>query len=191
MRDQGRWILTFVVSLLLIALAIWSIRRSRLNRWELDSASPVVALLQVKVTDLKREGENIEMHYVLEWYSGDGIRTAISAGFTHTPASPEWDAEFKWQESAKEYIWKCPHSIHLRFFDAEGNEIACGHNHPFRPEWLTEPYRPPFWCSLLGIADNQSERYPGSIKFIPPPDAQLVSFCLTPDLTTRPVLLPP
>src|SRR6516164_1428894 len=120
MRDQGRWILTFVVSLLLIALAIWSIRRSRLNRWELDSASPVVALLQVKITDLKREGENIEMHYVLEWYSGDGIRTAISAGFTHTPASPEWDAEFKWQESAKEYIWKCPHSIHLRFFDAEG-----------------------------------------------------------------------
>ena len=156
MRDQGRWILTFVVSLLLIAPAIWSIRRSRLNRWELDSASPVVALLQVKVTDLKREGENIEMHYVLEWYSGDGIRAAISCGGSHSPGSPDWDFDFTWEESGKQYTWNCPKSIHIRFFDMEGNEIGPGFDKPFRPDWrIHRPSRStPFWLSLLGFSDK-------------------------------------
>ena len=191
MKDKGRWIVTSVVSLLMIAATIWAVRRNGQNRLELQSASPMVALLQVKITDLKRKGANIEMHYVLEWYSADGIRSAKSSGGSRSPASPDWNIHFTWEESGKEYTWKCPNSMHIRFFDAEGNEIAGGLDFPFLPEWLVEPCRPPFWCSLLGMADRHSSRHPGSVEFIPPPDAQLVSFRLTPDLTTRPVALPP
>jgi hypothetical protein len=177
----------------MIATTLWAVRRSRFNRLELESASPLVSLLQIKITDLKREGDKIEMHYVLEWYSEDGRRTAESAGMRHTPASPEWDAEFTWQESGKDYSWKCPSSIHIRFFDGEGNEIGGGLDKPFRPDWqIIRPSRSsPFLLSLLGFSDNLSWRYPGSVEFFPPPVAQEVSFQLTPDLTTRPVPLPP
>jgi hypothetical protein len=190
MLERQRWILYLLVIALMTAAVSWAARRMRLNRLELQSASPVVALFQLKITELKRNGDNVDLDYVLERYSNHAI--ASGGSLKRAAGSPDVDVRFTWEEeSGKEHTWQCPGSIHIRFFDEEGNDMMCGFDCPFRPNWHPDQPPNPFWLCLLGSSKYPNPRYPGSIEFIGPPGAHLVSLSLTPDLTTRPVPLPP
>ena len=67
MRGKPRWAVLGIVMGLIIAAAIWYVRSVSPTKLELESASNVACGLQIRVKDLKREGENVTITYVFEW----------------------------------------------------------------------------------------------------------------------------
>jgi hypothetical protein len=74
MRRKPRWAVLGIVMGLVIAAAIWYFRSAPPTKLELESASNVAWGLQIKVKDLKREGEKVTMTYVFEWVEEPTIR---------------------------------------------------------------------------------------------------------------------
>src|SRR5262249_37122226 len=156
----------------LLALAasavLWQFRPGHRSRLELESASPVVGGLRLKVSRLARQGDEVLMTFGLEWVGPRGVAFMRQFG----PVFVEF-----YDDTGV----RMPEQVQAGF--RLGRGFTSGDYDPPGLEWLKGR-------GLAGLCPDPFGRHEETETIFPPPGARYLTITLGGSQVTRPAPLP-